>query len=167
MLQNRSCPQKHTEPNMENVCLSVREYLQCVYLFSLVCVVFACVYVCTITSTGLHTLLAATFHRLLYVLCDRGPIITFEGQPAAANPQGGAAGGGSSSGRHVWVSSSLAPASAFDPREGLGRLAEDGATLHSVVIPDWLTSTWGLCRSELEKHTNGNTAHFHLRLSVK
>lgn len=95
----------------------------------------------TITSTVLHTLLAATFHRLLHVLCKRGPVVALEGEPPTSDPQRGAAG----SDGGAWLGSSLASTPTFNPGERLGRLAEDGAALHSVVISYWLTSTWGLC----------------------
>lgn len=94
-------------------------------------VVSACVYVHIITPTVLYTLLAATLHGLLHVLRERGSVVTFEGEPPASHPQGRAAGGG----RDPRLGTRLAPASAFDPGEGLGRLAEDGAVLQPVVIP--------------------------------
>lgn len=99
-----------------------------------------------ITSAVLHTLLAATFHRLLHVLCKRGAIVALEGQPPASDPQRRTAGGDGD----ARLSSCLAPTPTFDPGERFGCLAEDGATLHSVVISDRFASTRGLCE---EKHT--------------
>ncbi len=99
------------------------------------------VYVRTITSTVLHTLLAATFHRLLHVLRKRGPVVAFEGEPPASDPQRSAAG----SDGDARLSSRLALTLTFDPGERLGRLAEDSAALQPVVISHRLTSTRGLC----------------------
>lgn len=93
------------------------------------------------TPTVLHTLLAAAFHWLLHILHKRGAVVTFEGEAPASDSKGGAAGGngGARPGGH------LAPAPTLHPGEGLGRLAEDSATLQSVVISYRLTSTRGLC----------------------
>lgn len=84
----------------------------------------------------LHTLLAATLHRLLHVLRERGPVVAFEGEPPASDPQRGAAGRGCAR-----LGSRLAPTPAFDPGERFGRLAEGGAALQPVVISERLAST--------------------------
>lgn len=100
-----------------------------------------CLDVCVCAPLVLHTLLAATFHRLLHVLRKRGAVVAFEGEPPASHPQRSAAGAGAD----VWLRCRLATTLTFNPGKRFWRLAEDGATLQPVVIPDWLASTWGLC----------------------
>lgn len=140
---------KNTLNKHQKCPLSVTESLQCVHLFSLVCVcVSACVLMRTLTSAVLHTLLAATLHRLLHVLRKRGPIVAFEGEPPAPDPQRRAAGGGGD----AWLTSCLTPTPTFNPGERFGRLAEDGATLQSVVIPDRFSSAQRLCE---RRHRDG------------
>lgn len=132
-----SVPENTQNKTANHVRLSVIESLQC-RLVSVCCV---CVCFCMCTPTVLHTLLAAALHRLLHVLRERGPVVAFEGEPPASDPQGGAAGGGGG----ARLGAGLAPAPTFDPGERLGRLAEDGAALKPVVISHRLTSTRGLC----------------------
>lgn len=124
--------------NTYNICLSVVVFYS---VCSLVCTGLQYVHVCT---TALHTLLAATFHRLLHVLCDWCPVVAFEGEPPPPDPQRSTAGGSSNSLHDVC----LAATPTLDPGERFRRLAEDGATPQPVVIPDGLASTWRLCRWE-------------------
>lgn len=88
------------------------------------------------THTDLHTLLAATLHRLLHFLRERRPVVALEAEPPAPEPERGAASGGSSG---------LAPPPALHPGEGLGALAEGGATPQPMVVPHRPASTGQLC----------------------
>ena len=94
----------------------------------------------------LHTLLAATLHRLLHVLRKRGAVVALEGQPAAPEPQRGAAGVGGGHG------AGLAATPTIDPGERLGGLAEDETSLQPVDVSNRLPTTRGLC--ERRRGTN-------------
>lgn len=112
--------------------------------------------------SSLHTLLAAALHRLLYVLRERGAVVTLEGQPPAPHPQRGAAGGGGGARARVGATSPLTPPPALHPGEGLGGLAVGGAALQSVVISDWLATARRLCgRSQQVKGTIHTKENIH------
>lgn len=94
-------------------------------------------------SSASRTLLAATFHRFLHILGEGRPVVACEGEAPPADPQGSTAGGG---GADALLAGSPASTPTLHPGEGFDGLAEGGAALQPVEIPDGLASAWRLCR---------------------